>query len=180
MKNECIKLFIILFLDVATISLLTLLNSDISSLGIFLYLPALFFFNSSLYLNYFNGIIVSIIIGLFLDEILSTPLGFHAIFLCLAFITGKSWIEYNTKRKLWRLVTFQLLINIFFTIILFGLFLCKENLGVDWSYERFLIDLIISSIIFIPICFWKIEISRVIIQMMFEDTKNSEDLHEIK
>ena len=180
MKSEYIISTIILLINIVIIILITILNSDISNYGVFLYLPGLFFINASLYLNNIHGIIVSIFTGLFIDVILTTPFGFHAILLSFCFLLGKNWMLQNLNTKPWRCIIFQLSINIMFNFILLVTFKFRHELSIDWSISRFITDLIISSLIFIPIAFWKTEINTVIIDYISTKIIKTEQINEIK
>ena len=56
----------------------------------------------------------------------------------------------------------------------------KKDLGFNWSVSRFLIDLIISSIVIIPLAFWKIEINRIIIDNLPKKILKNKEIHEIE
>jgi rod shape-determining protein MreD len=180
MRDTYIYLFIILAINIATFTLLTIINSEICRYGIFLYLPGLFFFNSCIYLNQVPGIIVCIITGLYLDVIYTTPFGLHALLLALSYLIGRNWTKKNTNTKPWRFVLFQCLFNFLLIIICFVILKSRDDLGFNWSVSRFLIDLIISSSVIIPLAFWKIEINRIIIDNLPKRFLKNTEIHEIE
>jgi hypothetical protein len=49
-----------------------------------------------------------------------------------------------------------------------------------WSSGRFITDFIISSIVFIPIAFWKMEIDSVVIDIIATKFMKLEKFNEIK
>ena len=180
MRDSYIYLFVILVINISTFTLLTFINSEIFRYGLFLYLPGLFFLNSSIYLNQIPGIIVCTITGLYLDVIYSTPFGLHAILLSLSYLIGSNWIKQNTNTKPWRIVLFQCTVNLFINIICFIILLSKKDLGVNWTVSRFLIDLVISALVMIPLAFWKMEMNRVIINYIPKKILKSTEIHEIE
>jgi hypothetical protein len=169
-----------MIMNVIIITLITILNSDISRYGIFIYLPALFFFNASLYLSKSNGIVISIITGLYIDVILTTPLGFHMTLISIFFLIGKNWMIQNSNTKQWRWIIFQLSINMSFHFLLLIMSEFRVDQTIFWSSGRFITDFIISSIVFIPIAFWKMEIDSVVIDIIATKFMKLEKFNEIK
>ena len=178
MRDAYIYLFIILVINIFTFTLLTAINSEICKYGIFLYLPGLFFFNSCIYLNQITGLIVCIITGLYLDVTYSAPFGLHALLLSLSYLIGRDWVKQNTNTKPWRFALFQCIINIFLNMICFITLLSQKDLGLNWTVSRFLIDLVISAFIIIPLAFWKMEINRVIINNVPKRILKNTQIHE--
>ena len=180
MRDAYIYLFVILVINIATFTLLTIINSEIYKYGIFLCLPGLFFFNSCIYLNQIPGIIVCTITGLYLDVTYSTPFGLYALLLSLSYLIGHNWIKQNTNTKPWRFVLFQCIVNIFLNIICFIFLLSKNELGLNWTLSRFLIDLVISALVMIPLASWKMEMNRVIINNIPKRILKNTEIHEIE
>ena len=180
MRDTYIYLFVILVINISTFTLLTFINSEISRYGLFLYLPGLFFLNSSIYLNQIPGIIVCTITGLYLDVTYSTPFGLHAILLSLSYLIGSNWLKQNTNTKPWRIVLFQCIVNIFINIICFIILLSKKDPGVNWTVSRFLIDLVIAALVMIPLASWKMEMNRVIINNIPKKILKNTEIHEIQ
>ena len=180
MRDAYIYLFVILVINIATFTLLTIINSEIYKYGIFLYLPGLFFFNSCIYLNQIPGIIVCTITGLYLDVTYSTPFGLHALLLSLSYLIGHNWIKQNTNTKPWRFALFQCIVNISINIICFIILLSKKDLGLNWVVSRFLIDLVISALVMLPLASWKMEMNRVIIINIPKRILKNTEIHEIE
>ena len=180
MRDSYIYLFVILVINIATFTLLTIINSEIYKYGIFLYLPGLFFFNSCMYLNQIPGIIVCTITGLYLDVTYSTPFGLHALLLSLAYLIGHNWIKQNTNTKPWRFALFQCIVNISINIICFIILLSKKDLSLNWTVSRFLIDLVISALVMLPLASWKMEMNRVIIINIPKRILKNTEIHEIE
>ena len=163
MKSENIKFFVILGINLLTICLLTVINSRLSSWGIFLYLPGLFFFLSCIFLNTKRGIIICLLTGSFIDVLLNTPFGFHGLLLALFHIIGKEWLRGSGNYKLWRSVVFQLCTNILLSSVLFFWVFFNYHSGMRWTLPRFFSDIFISSIIMVPLGFWLSQITEILI-----------------
>ena len=163
MRDTYIYLIVILVTNISTFTLLTIINSEIYKYGFFLFLPGLFLFNSCIYLNQIPGIIVCTITGLYLDVTYQTPFGLNALLLSLFYLIGRNWTKQNKNTKPWRLALFQCIANIFINLICFIIALSKKDLSLNWTASRFLIDLVISALVMIPLAYWKIEINRVVI-----------------
>ena len=112
------------------------------------------FLTTSLIFDSSTAFIICLITGLFLDEILETPFGFHGVALPALQIISKEWLKYNGNNNSFRYVCFQLISNILLTIVLFLVFKLQNQQIINWSLSRFATDLILSTIIFIPLCFW--------------------------
>jgi hypothetical protein len=154
MKKQNINAIYILLINISTITLLTLINAKLATLGLFLYLPGIFFFNACKFINLNKGILISGFGGFVLDQILETPFGFHGILLPFFLIICRKWLETTVSNKPWRPVIFQLLVNIIFHTIWFSWVTLDRSLEMNWSTSRFCIDLILSSLILIPLSFW--------------------------
>jgi hypothetical protein len=136
------------------ISLITIVNSKLASWGLFLYLPGMFFLSTSIFFNSSKAFIICLITGLFMDVILITPFGYHGIVLPTLQILSKEWLKYNGNNNAFRYVCFQLISNILLTFILFLIFKFQKFQIIEWTFSRFSSDLILSTIVFIPLCFW--------------------------
>jgi cell shape-determining protein MreD len=136
------------------ISLITIVNSKLASWGLFLYLPGMFFLSTSIFFNSSKAFIICLITGLFMDVILITPFGYHGIVLPTLQILSKEWLKYNGNNNALRYVCFQLISNILLTFILFLIFKFQKFQIIEWTFSRFSSDLILSTIVFIPLCFW--------------------------
>jgi len=148
--NACLMLLICFIL----LSLITIVNSKLVNWGLFLYLPGMFFLSISIFFNSSKAFIICLITGLFLDEILSTPFGYHGIVLPTLQTLSKEWLKYNGNNNAFRYVCFQLISNILLTIILFLIFKFQTHQTIEWTFSRFSSDLLFSTIVFIPLCFW--------------------------
>jgi cell shape-determining protein MreD len=148
--NACLMLLICFTL----ISLITIVNSKLASWGLFLYLPGMFFLSTSIFFNSSKAFIICLITGLFMDVILITPFGYHGIVLPTLQILSKEWLKYNGNNNAFRYVCFQLISNILLTFILFLIFKFQKFQIIEWTFSRFSSDLILSTIVFIPLCFW--------------------------
>ena len=163
MKNENTKFIVVLGINLVTTCLLTMVNSRLSQWGIFLYLPGLFFFLSCMYLDSKRGFIICVLTGCFLDIILHTPFGFHALSLTIFHTLGKEWLRGSGNYKLWRSVIFQFGTNMLLGTVWFIWLFFNNNIEMRWPFPRFCSDMFISSIFIIPLGFW---LSQVAEQLM--------------
>ena len=154
MTREFISVVLMLGICLLMVSLITIVNSTLANWGLFLYLPGLLFLSISLIFNSSKAFIISLITGLFLDEILETPFGFHGLALPTLQVIGKEWLKYNDHNNSIRYVYFQLISNIILTIILFLVFKLQNQQVIKWTFIRFASDITLSTIVFIPLCFW--------------------------
>ena len=154
MTREFISAVLMLGICLLMVSLITIVNSTLANWGLFLYLPGMLFLSISLIFNSTKAFIICLITGLFLDEILETPFGFHGLALPTLQVIGKEWLKYNDHNNSIRYVYFQLISNIILTIILFLVFKLQNQQVIKWTFIRFATDIILSTIVFIPLCFW--------------------------
>lgn len=173
MKEQFINAIYILIINITIITILTLINSKLTIWGLFLYLPGILFFSACKFLDFTNGMIISGISGFAIDNILETPFGYHGILLPLFFIIGKNWLESTVNNKPWRPVIFQLLVNIILYSIWFLWVKLDKSLSMNWPISRFFIDLIISSLLIIPLSFWIFDLTKI-----FVYTKKKENIIE--
>jgi hypothetical protein len=80
MKKDIIYAVILLVIYFALTCLITLVNSSLTTLGIYFYLPGLFFLSSSLFFDTTKSFIICLLIGIFLDTALETPLDFTQLY----------------------------------------------------------------------------------------------------
>ena len=163
MKKQNVNAIYILIINITTITILTLINSELAIWGIFLYLPGIFFFTACKFLDLTKGILIVGIGGFVLDQIIETPFGFHGILLPFFHIIGRKWLETTVTNKPWRPVIFQLLVNIIFHTIWFAWLILDKSLEMSWSPSRFFIDLILSSFIMIPLSFWIYDLTNIFV-----------------
>ena len=154
MNRELISASFMLGICLVMVSLITIVNSTLANWGLFLYLPGMLFLSTSLIFNSSKAFIICLITGLFLDEILDTPFGFHGVALPALQIISKEWLKYNGNNNCLRYVCFQLMSNILLTFALFLAFKLQNQQIIKWTLSRFATDLILSTIVFIPLCFW--------------------------
>ena len=169
MKNKNSMFIIVLVVNLLIICLLTLVNSRLSRWGIFLYLPGLFFYISCVFLDRTRGMIVCGITGLFLDVLFITPLGLHALLLPLFHIFGKEWLRSIANHRVWRLVIFQLIVNLIFIIIWFILLSFEDKFVIKWHLSRFSLDLLLSSVVIIPLSFCISQFTDQLIESVYKD-----------
>ena len=154
MKIRCIAFCILLLVNIFVFSLVCLVNSELAQWGISIFVPGLFFFSSSILLDNWEGALVCTITGLFLDSVYQTPFGLLGITLPLLCLLGKGWLKNSSNNRPWRAVLFQVIANLFTGIFLFAVFFLKIPPYTNLDFTRLIIDLILSSIVIIPLCFW--------------------------
>ena len=167
MKRKNSKLIILLIINIIMIALLGLINSTLSKWGIFLYLPGVFFFFSCICLDMTRGMIACVITGLFLDLLYNSYYGYFGFTLALFHIFGKEWLRSTINNKPWRPVLFQWGANTILGILWYLILLIENQRGMYWETTRFISDIVISSIIIIPISFWVTKFNEKIMNIIF-------------
>jgi hypothetical protein len=166
MKKDIIYAVILLVIYFALTCLITLVNSSLTTLGIYFYLPGLFFLSSSLFFDTTKSFIICLLIGIFLDTALETPFGFHAITLPLFQIIGNKWLKYSGNKNIYRHAFFQFLSNILISILLLLFFILFTKNQI--SIPKFILDIILSALIFLPVCLW---FQSLLTSIFFDDSK---------
>lgn len=145
---------ILLLLNQIILHLNGLINHSISFLGIFFYLPALFLFPASMYLDATRGRIVIILTGFSLDHIYNTPTGFHVFSLLFFSLVLKLTMQSKIYDNRSRSYIFQLIINFSISCGLFSLLYLAHSKMDSWDASRFVLDMSISSLLFVVLCPW--------------------------
>lgn len=164
MKNRNITFLILLLINIFVLSLISLVNSEIAQWGIFIFVPGLFYLSSSILLNWWQGILGCLIIGLLLDSVYHTPFGFLGFTLPLLCLLGKGWLKNTSNNRPWRSVLFQVITNIGTGIGLFVVLIFQDLSLNNMILSRFITDLLLSSILLIPLCSWMIDFTNKIIE----------------
>ena len=175
MKNRNIPFFILLLINIFVLSLISLVNSELSRWGISMFLPGLFFLSSSILLNWWQSILGCTIIGLFLDSVYHTPFGFFGFTLPLLCIAGKRWLNNTSNNRPWRSVLFQVIMNIGTGFFLFVLLFIQDSSFNNLNINRLITDLILSSILLIPLCFWLLDFTIIVIEKISGNNLVKED-----
>jgi hypothetical protein len=146
--------FIALFLaNIFLLFCLNTLNSSLGCVGIFIYIPAIFFIPAVQYLDPFRAIFLLFISGLFYDLSNDTELGFHAFILCFCYLIYQEVFSLGRKHLTVHLIILQVSLNLILVatwIIFYSIFLGNQN----WTFGRICMDLVISSLAIIPIALW--------------------------
>jgi len=149
MNNRLGKYFLLLATVVyffLMIIILSLVNSTLSQVGIYLVLPALFLAIPST-LNKYLGRSLVIINGFLLDFHCSLPLGFSVFFLMLVYLI----VEDQIKLPIFKNVNDRRIVMIFInSLFFFGLFVVSIVDGFSltpWIPFKFFSDLFVSSTI---------------------------------
>ena len=164
MKNRNIPFFILLLINIFVLSLISLVNSELSRWGISIFLPGLFFLSSSILLNWWQGILGCTIIGLLLDSVYHTPFGFLGFTLPLLCLAGKRWLNNTSNNRPWRSVLFQVITNIGTGYFLFAALFIQDLSFNNLNFTRLMTDLILSSVLLIPLCFWLLDFTIIVVE----------------
>jgi len=141
------------------------LNSVISPWGICLYLPGLFFLPHFRWIDPYRGMVSLLICGFLWDHFFSHTIGFHAFLLSFLFLTFKG-ILHTGKQTPQQVYIFQLIINLGLALSWFvACNLIPSGLG-GWHIGRFLADLILSSLMLIPVSIWHTQFSSKMIHLL--------------
>lgn len=164
MKNRYIPFFILLLINIFVLSLISLVNSELSQWGIFIFVPGLFYLSSSILLNWWQGILGCSIIGFMLDSAYHTPFGFLGFTLPLLCLLAKGWLRNTSNNRPWRSVLFQVITNIGTGIALFFILFFQDLSLNNLKFSRLITDLLLSSILLIPLCFWMLDFTIKVIE----------------
>jgi hypothetical protein len=143
--------------NLVVIGCVALLNSFLSPWGIFLYLPGLFVLPHYQLLDPYRSL-VSILVS----DLFNHLFGFHAFILGFIYLISKEYFHLG-KQSSKEIVAFQILAN--FVIALIWFFQCgfsQSTIG-DWELIRFLPDLIVSSLVLIPVSAWQTSLGHSIL-----------------
>ena len=114
--------FVLLGVNLLTLTLLGCVNSRLGQFGFFLYLPGLFILPGALYLDHVRGMPVAFLTGLLLDQQIESSFGFHAFGLAGMHALVSGWVRGSNFRKNLSPILFQLPANILFFVI----YTCSE------------------------------------------------------
>ena len=126
------------------ILVLSLFNSLLSQIGIYLLLPVLFL----VFPNHLNKLLrLSLVIfnGLILDYHCNLPLGFSIFFLTFVHLTVENQIKLSMVKNFYDNRIILIIVNLIFFLFLFVLSKIDEFISVQWYSLKFFADLILSS-----------------------------------
>ena len=126
------------------ILVLSLFNSLLSQIGIYLLLPALFL----VFPNHLNKLLrLSLVIfnGLILDYHCNLPLGFSIFFLIFVHLTVENQIKLSLVKNFYDNRIILIIVNLIFFLFLFVLSKIDEFISVQWYSFKFFADLMLSS-----------------------------------
>ena len=146
--------FILLLINILTVQLLGVINSSLSVWGCLLYLPALFFFSSTVLLDRARVIIVLTLTGFSLDSVYSTPVGFHSFALIICYLIAKNWLHSGQNGELLRPYCLQIIANVLISFgLIFVLNFRGDSLG-SWAWPNIIVDISLSTFVFAAITPW--------------------------
>ena len=170
-KKDIINASILLIIYFILTCLITLINSSLSTIGVYFYLPGLFFLSATLFFSTIKSFIICLVTGLFLDTALETPFGFHTIILPLFQVIGNKWLKYSGNKNIYRHAFFQFLSNILISILLLlSIIIFYDKIQI--SISKFSLDVILSALIFLPVCLW---FQSLLTNIFFEYSKSKKN-----
>jgi hypothetical protein len=146
--------FVLLGVNLVTLILLGSVNSTIGQHGVFLYLPALFFLPGALCLDNTRGIPLAFVTGLLLDQQIETSFGFHAFALSFLHLIASNWARGVNYRKDYVTLILQLPANLLLFVLWLLWIKIFEQGRIEWMLDRWLIDLLASTLALIPLAIW--------------------------
>ena len=164
MNNQNRILFSLTLANLVLIGCIALVNSFISPYGFFIYLPGLLCIPQYQWLDPYRGLISLLISGFLWDHFFCHTFGFHAFLLSLLFLLVRQFLH-SGKQTRQQILYFHLAINFILAASWFLTSnLMQTGLG-DWKIGRFFSDLLLSSIILIPISFWHTQFSTKLVDL---------------
>jgi len=153
LKSRNQILCLLLLSNVIILFCIALVNDLTGYWGVFLYLPGVLFIPHYQVLNLGRSLTGLFITGLFYDHLFHHTFGFHAFIFCFIFLISKEFFHLG-KQSFNQIVLFQALINLTMGAIwALSCFTQNSLLGV-WPIQRFIIDILISTLLLIPISIW--------------------------
>jgi hypothetical protein len=150
--------------NLVLIGCIALVNSVINPYGFFLYLPGLLCIPQYQWIDPYRGLVSLLISGFIWDHFFTHTFGFHAFLLSFLFLLIRQLLHLGKQTKQ-QILYFHLVIN----IVLASAWFLTSNLfyiGLgDWNVGRFFSDLLLSSIILIPISFWHSQFSSKLVDL---------------
>ena len=142
-----------------------LINEFTNQWGVVFFFPGVLLFPAFLFLDKFRALPVLFISGLFCDQILSCNFGYHALALCFLYLFFSEFFPAGQKNSLIQPVSIQVVTHVF---LCFGWFLflqISKNYSNNWTFLRFVIDVILSGFILYPIFQWYPRFCDALIQL---------------
>ena len=135
------------------ILVLSLFNSLLSQIGIYLLLPALFL----VFPNHLNKLLrLSLVIfnGLILDYHCNLPLGFSIFFLIFVHLIVEHKVKFSMFKDFYDHRIILIIVNLTFFLFLFVLCKIDEFISVQWHSFKFFADLILSTVVLLFLLPW--------------------------
>jgi len=131
-----------------------LINEVCGAIGVIFYFPALFVFPTSQLLGRVRALPVLFLTGLAFDHSFGTSFGFNGIGFCFLYFITAQLFHSGQKSAPIRPATFQIACNVALAMSWF----IALKLGIlphgDWSFFRFVLDLLCSTVLLIPLVHW--------------------------
>tara|TARA_Y100001978_G_scaffold173000_1_gene163646 strand:+ start:847 stop:1380 length:534 start_codon:yes stop_codon:yes gene_type:complete len=160
MERQNRSVLLIFGTNLLVLTLLGYVNSRLGGYGFFLYAPGLFFLPGALYLDNLRGMPLAFLTGLMLDQMVESSFGFHAFVLCLLHLLGSKWVRGSNYRKALSPIFFQVSVNLFFFVAWLLWIKIFGDEFLDWTMGRWLGDLVVSSLILVPLAIWMPQLCR--------------------
>jgi hypothetical protein len=97
---------------------------------------------------------VAFLTGLLLDQQIESTFGFHAFVLAGMYALGSGWVRGSNFRKNLSPIFFQLPANVLCFVLWLTWIKVFGNGSLDWTFGRWSVDLIASTIAMIPLAIW--------------------------
>lgn len=145
---------------------LALINSSISTYGIFLYLPGLLIIPALYFLDPVRAIPCLFLSGLVFDNSFETTFGFHAFSLSLAYLTCREIFRFGKKHYSLGPLSLQMIANLAIGTV-WGIFVSihSSELG-TWGLSRMLLDLMLSCLFMYPLGIWYPQLCMASLEMI--------------
>ncbi|MBP52168.1 MAG: hypothetical protein CMI27_03375 [Opitutae bacterium] len=161
---------LVLLVNIFLINLLALVNSTLSSFGVFLSISGVFFYSTIILLNGFQAKLVLFITGLFLDVQMQTLFGFHAFALLFFHVITTEWYFRSKNSEFIRPGLIEIFCN---SILMISWAILTVLIFEGFDTLRFFTDFCLSTLLLIPICKWNLKlISDLLDILKITDEKN--------
>ncbi len=153
MKARNLFLLLITSSNLILILCISLLNSLLGPLGVFLFLPGLFFLPHYQLLDSYRCIFCLLVSGFLVDHFFNYVFGFHAFLFAVIYFVSKEFFHIG-KQSFKQILIYQLSANLILALVWLLYTGIAESNYSAWGFRRFFSDFLISSILMIPLSLW--------------------------
>lgn len=156
-------------------TLLCLLNTQLSSLSLYLFLPGIF----PLFLAFNrpgpSGLIGCIISGFLLDALYPVPTGLFATVFVAVFAASRVFAKRLHRENLIQFVSLTFVLN-FFCWLIVTLVMKQQTVWNSQFFAHFSVNLLLSQVVVIPVAYWYFEFQAACLRAAFGIRIFEEDL----